>query len=137
MKWTLFAKIFTALLLVSLLPLLVSALFLGRGLSRTGDELATTLATAINQQAGERLEQQARQVADDVAKFLNDCEDDLRLVLVAALPKHAQEFHSAHYRHVPVGNDQRRHRPSTPGQCLLTILGLEHGVADPFGHAAR
>ena len=31
MKWTLFAKIFTALLLVALLPLLISALFLGRG----------------------------------------------------------------------------------------------------------
>ncbi len=84
MKWTLFAKIFTALLVVSMLPLLVSALFLGRGLTSTSERLSTHLAAAINRQAAERLEQQACQVADDVAKFLIDCEDDLQLVATMA-----------------------------------------------------
>jgi len=95
MKWTLFAKIFTALLVVSLLPLLVSAVFLGRGLTTTSDRLSSHLATAINRQAAERLEQQARQVADDVAKFLNDCEDDLRLVATLAdNPAALEKFYS-------------------------------------------
>jgi signal transduction histidine kinase len=84
MKWSLFAKIFAALLVVSLLPLLISALLLGYGLSGTSDRLASHLSTAINQQAAERLEQQASQVAADVARFLNDCEDDLRLAATLA-----------------------------------------------------
>lgn len=88
MRWTLFRKILTALLLVSLLPILLTAIYVTRGLTTTSERLSEHLSDAINQQASESLEQQAQQVAADVARFLADCEDDLRLAeTMSATPK--------------------------------------------------
>uniref|UniRef100_A0A831UDM5 histidine kinase n=1 Tax=Geobacter metallireducens TaxID=28232 RepID=A0A831UDM5_GEOME len=108
MKWTLFAKIFVAMLLVSLLPLLLLAFFLGTGISSTADQLASQLAAAINMQVGRSLEHQAREVAEDVGKFLRDCEADLLLaVALADSPESLTRFYE-------VRREEVWHRSGTP-----------------------
>lgn len=82
---TLFKKILTALLLISLLPLLVSAIILALNLGNVREKLADRIAAEADLQASEGLRQRAEQVATNIAGFLNECEGDLRLL--AALPR--------------------------------------------------
>jgi signal transduction histidine kinase len=84
MKLTLFRKFLLALFLIALLPLAISSVTLFMNLQSTSRELAARLSAATDQQASENLESRARQIADDVSDFLEECENDLRLV--AALP---------------------------------------------------
>src|SRR5258708_17378095 len=46
------------------------------------------------------------------------------LIMVAALPKQPQKFHPAHYRHVPVEQDNVRHLGFAAGQGLLAVASL-------------
>jgi len=84
MKLTLFRKFLLALFLIALLPLAISSVTLFMNLQNTSSRLAARLAEATDRQASENLESRARQIADDICRFLEECENDLRLV--AALP---------------------------------------------------
>lgn len=77
---TLFKKILFAMLLLSLLPLLISAGILFINLGNVRGKLADKIAGAADQQASESLRQRAEQVAESIADFLQDCEADLRLL---------------------------------------------------------
>jgi signal transduction histidine kinase len=85
MKLTLFRKFLLALFLVALLPLVFSSVTLFINLRTTSTTLAEKISEASDRQASEALQSRARQIAEDVTRFLLECESDLRLV--AALPK--------------------------------------------------
>lgn len=85
MKLNLFRKFLLALFLVALLPLAFSSATLFINLRTTSTTLAEKISEASDRQASEALQSRARQIAEDVAQFLLECENDLRLV--AALPK--------------------------------------------------
>jgi len=76
---TLFTKIFVALLLVSLIPLLLISLMQSRGLVATSQRLLTEITRSIDRQAAVSLELQAQQIAGEVAALLRGCEEDLAL----------------------------------------------------------
>lgn len=80
MKLTLFRKFLLALFLIALLPLAISSATLFMSLQSTSRELAARLSEATDRQASENLESRARQIADDVSDFLEECENDLHLV---------------------------------------------------------
>jgi len=82
---TLFKKILAAMLLISLLPLIVSAIILALNLGNVREKLASRIAAAADLQASESLRQRAEQVATNISGFLKECEGDLRLL--AALPR--------------------------------------------------
>lgn len=85
MKLNLFRKFLLALFLVALLPLAFSSATLFINLRTTSTTLAEKISEASDRQASEALQSRARQIAEDVTRFLLECESDLRLV--AALPK--------------------------------------------------
>src|SRR6185369_11001818 len=85
MKLNLFRKFLLALFLTALLPLVFSSATLFLNLKSTSAKLAARISDATDRQASENLQSRARQIAEDVAQFLGECENDLRLV--AALPK--------------------------------------------------
>jgi signal transduction histidine kinase len=85
MKLNLFRKFLLALFLVALLPLAFSSATLFINLRSTSTTLAEKISEASDRQASEALQSRARQVAEDVSRFLMECESDLRLV--ASLPK--------------------------------------------------
>lgn len=84
MKLTLFRKFLLALFLIALLPLAISSVTLFMSLQATSRELAARISASTDRQASENLESRARQIADDITGYLEECEDDLRLI--AALP---------------------------------------------------
>jgi signal transduction histidine kinase len=84
MKLNLFKKFLLALFLLTLAPAILSSAILLFSLNNTSSQLAARISEATDRQASENLESRARQIADDVAGFLGECEADLRLV--AALP---------------------------------------------------
>lgn len=79
---SLFRKILTAMLLISLLPLMVSALVLALNLGNIREKLADKIAAAADLQASESLRLRAEQMAGDISAFLKECEGDLRLFAV-------------------------------------------------------
>src|SRR6185369_11338444 len=85
MKLNLFRKFLLALFLIALLPLAFSSATLFLNLRNTSTQLVAKISDATDRQASENLQSRARQIAEDVAQFLYECENDLRLV--AALPK--------------------------------------------------
>ena len=90
MKLNLFKKFLLALFLLTLVPAILSSIILLLNLNKTGSQLAARISAATDRQASENLESRARQIADDVAGFLAECEADLRLV--AALPHTADNL---------------------------------------------
>jgi signal transduction histidine kinase len=85
MKLNLFRKFLLALFLIALLPLVFSSATLFLNLRNTSKQLVAKISDATDRQASENLQSRARQIAEDVAQFLSECENDLRLV--ATLPK--------------------------------------------------
>lgn len=81
-RMTLFKKILAAMLLISLLPLIVSALILALNLGNVREKLADKIAAAADLQASESLRLRAEQMASDISGFLKECEGDLRLLAV-------------------------------------------------------
>lgn len=84
MRLNLFKKFLFSLFLLTLVPVALSSVTLFLSLQNTSRQLAARISAATDRQASENLESRARQIADDVAGFLGECENDLRLV--AALP---------------------------------------------------
>ncbi|HEY6872736.1 MAG TPA: ATP-binding protein [Geobacteraceae bacterium] len=82
---TLFKKILAAMLLISLLPLMASAVILALNLGNVREKLADRFAATADLQASESLRQRAEQVASNLSGFLKECEGDLRLL--TALPR--------------------------------------------------
>ena len=94
MKLTLFRKFLLALLLIAILPLAFSSATLFLNLRNTSSRLAEQISSATDRQASENLESRAREIADDISSFLDDCESDLQLV--ASLP-HTPEILTTFY----------------------------------------
>ncbi len=76
-RLTLFKKILAVTLLLSLLPLLVSSLVLLFNLQTVNSRLSKEIADTSDMQASESLQMRAQHVAETVADFLHDREDDL------------------------------------------------------------
>ena len=85
MKLTLFKKFFLSLFILTLAPITIYSITLFLNLKSAGSQLAARIAAATDKQASESLENRARQIADDLAGFLGECENDLRLL--ASLPR--------------------------------------------------
>jgi signal transduction histidine kinase len=124
---TLFKKILAAMLLLSLLPLLTSALILALNLGSVRDKLALRIAASADQQASESLRQRAEQVAESISVFLHECESDVRLL--AVLPKSPEIIQSFYhnrkdeiwYRAGPAENPQEI-REWLPRYSSLAII---------------
>ncbi|MFA7405006.1 MAG: ATP-binding protein [Pelobacteraceae bacterium] len=76
-RLTLFKKILVITLLLSLLPLITSSLILFFNLESTSARLTTEIGDTADIQASESLQMRASQVAENVADFLRQCENDL------------------------------------------------------------
>ena len=76
-RLTLFKKILVITLLLSLLPLMASSLILFFNLETTSARLTSEIGGTADIQASESLQMRATQVADNVADFLSQCENDL------------------------------------------------------------
>src|SRR6185369_6372023 len=76
-RLTLFKKIMSVTLLLSLLPLLVTSLILLSNLESVNNRLTTEIADTADVQASETLQMRAQHVAETVADFLQKCEWDL------------------------------------------------------------
>jgi signal transduction histidine kinase len=74
---TLFKKILVITLLLSLLPLIASSLILLLNLESTSARLTSEIGDSADIQASESLQMRATQVAENVADFLRNCENDL------------------------------------------------------------
>jgi signal transduction histidine kinase len=74
---TLFKKILIITLLLTLLPLLASSLILLFNLDSISSRLTTEIADTADIQASESLQMRAQHVAETIANFLRQCENDL------------------------------------------------------------
>lgn len=92
MKITLFRKFLSALLMVAIVPLLLSSAILFINLKESSSRLARNISDTTDRQASEALQSRARQVAEDVARFLKQCENDL--LLVAAISRDSSTLDS-------------------------------------------
>ena len=76
-RLTLFKKILFITLLLSLMPLVASSLILLFHLESTSSRLTSETADRADLQASESLQMRATQVAESMADFLRNCENDL------------------------------------------------------------
>jgi signal transduction histidine kinase len=76
-RYTIFRKILIITLLLSLAPLLVTSTILLINLQSISARLSDEIAESDDSQASESLKMRARQVAENVSDFLNQCESDL------------------------------------------------------------
>jgi signal transduction histidine kinase len=86
-RLTLFKKILVITLLLSLLPLIASSLILFINLESTSARLTSEIGNTADTQASESLQMRALQVADSVADFLHQCENDLIFLSRSQLDK--------------------------------------------------
>jgi len=76
-RLTLFKKILVITLLLSLLPLIASSMILFFNLESTSARLTSEIGDRADIQASESLQMRASQVAESMADFLRQCENDL------------------------------------------------------------
>ena len=76
-RLTLFKKLLSVSLFLSLVPLLVSSLVHFSGLEQVNVHLVREVSDSADQMASEQLKMRARQVAENIADFLHDRESDL------------------------------------------------------------
>ena len=76
-RLTLFKKFLVITLLLSLLPLIASSLILFFNFESTSARLTSEIGNRADMQASESLQMRASQVAESVADFLRNCENDL------------------------------------------------------------
>lgn len=86
-RLTLFKKILVITLLLSLLPLIASSLILFLNLETTSARLTSEIGDTADVQASESLQMRASQVAENVAIFLHQCENDLIFLSRSQLDK--------------------------------------------------
>ncbi|MGW8312471.1 MAG: ATP-binding protein [Desulfuromonadales bacterium] len=124
-------KVLFILLGLTLLPLMLLAIFAGQSLESVEQLLRTSAIKALDEQAAETLELRAIMVADEVRTFLRRVETDLNVL--ARLPATAEEylwFYESHRRPIWIrtGTNQwpRELRPSVQ-------LFKEIAFVDPQG----
>ena len=76
-RLTLFKKIMTLALVLSMVPLLASSLFLLSNLESVNTRLTSEIADTSDIQAAESLQMRAQHVAETISDFLRQCESDL------------------------------------------------------------
>lgn len=86
-RLTLFKKILITTLLLSLLPLLASSLILFFNLESTIARLTSETGGTADIQASESLQMRASQIAENIAGFLHQCENDLIFLSSSQLDK--------------------------------------------------
>jgi len=84
---TIFKRIIAVTLLLSLLPLLVSSLILLSNLESVNSRLTAVIADTSDIQAAESLQMRAQHVAETIADFLHQCENDLLFLARTPLEK--------------------------------------------------
>src|SRR6185369_9591509 len=87
-RLTIFKKIMSVTLLLSLLPLLVSSLILLSNLESVNTRLTAEIADTSDIQAAESLQMRAQHVAETISEFLRQCEGDL--LFLARTPRDDQ-----------------------------------------------
>ena len=126
----LFKKILAAMLLISLLPLMVSAVILAFNLGNVREKLADKIAVAADLQASESLRLRAEQMAGDISAFLKECEGDLRLLAVIPhSPQVLNTFYNTRtgmvwYRHGTASRPQEV-KEWIPRYSSLAIIGID------------
>jgi signal transduction histidine kinase len=86
-RLTLFKKILTITLLLSLIPLLTSSLILFFNLESTSARLTSEIGGTADIHASESLQMRADQVAESISDFLRQCESDLIFLSSSQLDK--------------------------------------------------
>jgi len=127
MKLSLFKKFLLSLFLLTLAPVALSSVTLFLNLKSTSSELATRISAVTDRQASENLESRARQIADDVAGFLAECENDLKLV--ASLPRSTEILrtfydskHGEIWQRGPTPADVAGIRKTIPRYAMLELI---------------
>ncbi len=90
MRLTLFAKLLLWFLLLSLPPLVWFGVDASRRIARVGEEAVERATQALDEKSSQGLELQALGLAEQIARFLEERVQDLRLL--ATLPKTPQVF---------------------------------------------
>ena len=85
LRLTLFKKILTVTLLLSILPLLISSLILLSTLESVNTTLTAEIADTSDVQAAESLEMRAQHLAETISEFLRQCEGDLLFLVSSPL----------------------------------------------------
>lgn len=80
LRITLFKKILIITLLLTLLPLLASSLILLLNLDSINTHLTKEIADTADIQASESLQMRTQHVAESIADFLRQCENDLLFI---------------------------------------------------------
>lgn len=129
---TLFKKILTVTLLLSLLPMLVTSVLLLSGLESVNRRLSAEIADSSDLQASQNLQMRAQHVAETIADFLRQRESDLLFLSHTALDKNTlRNFYSTHRGDVW----ERRGSAQSPGEARELIpLYRSIAVVDPNGH---
>ena len=127
---TLLKKILASMLLISLFPLIASAVILALNLGNVRDKLAGKIAAAADLQASESLRLRAEQLAGNISDFLKECEGDLQLLAVIPhSPLTLSTFYDTRkgmvwYRRGPAGSPQEV-REWVPRYSSLSIIGRD------------
>lgn len=87
-RLTIFRKILITTLLLSLVPLVLSSLFLFFNLESINTRLPAEIAKTSDRQASESLQMRAQQVAGTISDFLRRCENDVLFLAGSRLDRH-------------------------------------------------
>lgn len=87
-RLTIFRKILITTLLLSLVPLILSSLFLFFSLESINTRLPAEISKTSDRQASESLQMRAQQVAGTISDFLRRCENDVLFLAGSRLDQH-------------------------------------------------
>ena len=120
---TLFKKFLFPSLLLALIPLLAVSVLLYTGLEQVRDHLALEVARTADQQAAETLQNRARQVAESIASFLHERENDLRFLNRFAYDRRMlYDFYHAHNREIIEVRNSRERRRQIPLYRSIALI---------------
>ena len=144
MRSGLYAKILVAFLLLSMIPLCISAAYIFFNSKRMEREIVAHIAESLNTELQRRLERRAVETAGSITMFLRSCESDLHaLELIPRNPRAYIKFASAHqseiWDRVGTPEDQRDtifnlplYREigfiDTSGQEIIRIIGIQQSA---------
>jgi len=129
---TLFKKILTVTLLLSLIPMLVTSLILLSSLESINQRLTAEIAGSSDTQASQNLQMRAQHIAETIADFLRQRESDLLFLSQTPLDRNTlQNFYSTHRGELW----ERRGTLRSPGEAHeLVPLSRSIAVIDSSGY---